>query len=483
MLFNSLQFLLFFVVVTLAYYSLRWSGRWALLLLASCYFYMVFKPIYILILFATIVIDYFAGIWIAQASGNRRKWLLALSIVTNVGILAVFKYYDFFAENFNAFSWKLHFGVTLPSLRNVFEDFVFPIGLSFHTFQAMSYTIEVYRGHQPVERHFGIYALYVMFYPQLVAGPIERPQNVLPQFHEHHPYDWENVKEGLMRMAFGFFKKVVVADRLSLMAGYAYEHPQDQNGLTLLVATFFYTFRIYCDFSGYSDIALGAAKVMGFNLMENFNTPYVAKSIAEFWGRWHISLSTWFRDYLYIPLGGNRRGEVRTYFNQMTIFLVSGLWHGASWNFIIWGGLHGFYLIAAALRDKWLKKLNIVLPATTWYSYLQMTFTFLLVMLTWVFFAVGDAPQLTVGEEVRRSFFILKQIFTLSPFDSIQSKLNTTEMWFCLFVIGVLWLKERYYLHIPTKNNAAFWSIFIFLVLVNYFFGVFGTNQFIYFQF
>jgi alginate O-acetyltransferase complex protein AlgI len=483
MLFNSVQFLLFFIVVTLAYYSLRWNMRWLLLLLASCYFYMVFKPIYILILFGTIVIDYFAGIWIASASGARRKWLLVLSIITNVGILAIFKYFDFFVENFNSVSWKLNLGWTLSSLRSIYTEFVFPIGLSFHTFQAMSYTIEVYRGNQKAERHFGVYALYVMFYPQLVAGPIERPQNVLHQFHENHPYDWENVKAGLMRMAFGFFKKAVVADRLALMAGPAYMDPQHHNGLTLLVATFFYTFRIYCDFSGYSDIALGAAQVMGFKLMENFRTPYFSKSIAEFWGRWHISLSTWFRDYLYIPLGGNRVSENRAYFNRMTVFLVSGLWHGASWNYIIWGGLHGLYLVAASVRDKYLKRWNITLPQSAWYGYLQVVTTFLLVMLTWVFFAVGDNPKLTVGEEVRSSFFILNKMAHLSLSEPIQSALNGIEMWFCVALIGILLVKEHYALHIPTRKDATFWVLFLVISILSYFFGVFDSNQFIYFQF
>lgn len=483
MLFNSVQFLLFFIVITLAYYSLRWNRRWLLLLLASCYFYMVFKPIYIVILFATIVIDYFAGLWIASAEGVKRKWLLVISIFTNVGILAVFKYFDFFAESFNAVSWKIGLEWSLPILKHLNPDLVLPIGLSFHTFQAMSYTIEVYRRNQQAERHFGIYALYVMFYPQLVAGPIERPQNVLHQFHQDHPYDWENIKAGLTRMAFGLFKKAVIADRLALMAGPAYLDPQNHNGLTLLIATFFYTFRIYCDFSGYSDIALGAAQVMGFNLMENFRTPYFSKSIAEFWGRWHISLSTWFRDYLYIPLGGNRVGEGRAYVNRFIVFLTSGLWHGASWNFIIWGGLHGLYLVAASNRDKYFKRWNLTFPTSTWYVYLQTIITFLLVMLTWVFFAVGDNPKLTVGEEVRASFTILKKIAQLSFDEPIQTALNGVEMWFSVGLILLLLIKEHYVLHIPTRQDVVFWTVFISVSILTYFFGVFNSNQFIYFQF
>lgn len=480
--FDTLQFIFFFIVVTLAYFSLNKKGRWMLLLLASCYFYIVFKPIYIFILFLTIVIDYFAGIWIEKATGKSRKWLLALSIITNVGILAFFKYYDFGVENFNFLSWKLHLGFSLPLLDPLLHQInpnitnvILPVGLSFHTFQAMSYTIEVYRGNQKSERHFGLYALYVMFYPQLVAGPIERPQNVLPQFHVFQPYDFENVKAGLMRMAFGFFKKVVVADRLAMMQGPVYLDAAHHNGLTLLVATFFYTFRIYCDFSGYSDIALGSAQVMGFKLMENFNTPYVSKSIAEFWGRWHISLSTWFRDYLYIPLGGNRVSEGRAYFNRFFVFLVSGLWHGASWNFVIWGMLHGLYLMGASARDKYLSFLK--LPKNQFFDLLQSLITFCLVMLTWVFFAVGNLGS------VNTSFLILKKIMNLSLADTIQSKLSLTEMWFSVVLIAFLFIKEKYMLHIPTKKTWLFFVTFIGLVFINYFLGVFNSNQFIYFQF
>ncbi len=474
MAFDSLQFILFFIVVTLLYYSLNKTGRWILLLLVSCYFYIVFKPIYILILFLTIAIDYLAGIWIARASGKKRKWLLVLSIVSNVGILAIFKYFDFAVKNLNFISWKLNFGLSLPLLHQINPDIILPIGLSFHTFQAMSYTIEVYRGNQKPEQHFGLYALYVMFYPQLVAGPIERPQNVLPQFHVFQKYDFENVKAGLVRMAFGFFKKVVIADRLAMMQGPVYLDPVNHNGFTLLVATFFYTFRIYCDFSGYSDIALGAAQTMGFRLMENFNTPYSSKSIAEFWGRWHISLSTWFRDYLYIPLGGNRVAEGRAYFNRFFVFLVSGLWHGASWNFVIWGGLHGLYLMAASIRDKYLGFLKI--PENPFTNVLQLIFTFGLVMLTWVFFAVGDGS-------VNHSFLILKKIATFSFNEPIQSNISTPEMIFSGILILVLLLKEQFLLHIPTKQTWAFYLTFLSLMAANYFFGVFNSNQFIYFQF
>ncbi|MBD2699312.1 MBOAT family protein [Spirosoma sp. BT702] len=510
MLFNSLQFLLFFIVVTLSYFSLKWQGRWILLLLSSCYFYMVFQPAYILILFLTIVIDYVAGIWIEKASGKSRRWLLIISLISNLGILAFFKYLGFFTENvaslFDALNMP-HMAENVTELVNrifvkVLHIFgqsgissykdnmsILPIGLSFHTFQAMSYTIEVYRGNQKAERHFGIYALYVMFYPQLVAGPIERPQNVLWQFHKTFAYDAENVKAGLMQMAFGLFKKLVIADRLAMLVDHAYGSPDQHNGLTLLVATFFYTFQIYCDFSGYSDVAIGAARVMGFNLMENFRTPYLSQSISEFWRRWHISLSTWFRDYLYIPLGGNRKGEVRQYINMLIVFLASGLWHGPNWTYVIWGGLNGVYQVMAVLRDKFLAKAGFsrtspVMATSPTHDLesrkspvrvvVNTLITFTLIMLTWVFFR---------ARSVSDAFLILKRITTLSFTDRIDTPMNSTEMWFSLFLIIFLLVKEANFLTIPTRSTLRFATLFVVITFVTYLFGVFSSNQFIYFQF
>ncbi|GAB3991367.1 MBOAT family protein [Spirosoma daeguense] len=511
MLFNSLQFLLFFIVVTLSYFSLKWQGRWILLLVASCYFYMVFKPAYFLILLFTIIIDYIAGIWIEKTTGPARKWLLIISLISNIGILAFFKYLGFFTENVSLLFEKLNMpGIASEvmfqgnrlfikvlhffgqdDIKSFKENVIsiLPVGLSFHTFQAMSYTIEVYRGNQKAERHFGIYALYVMFYPQLVAGPIERPQNVLWQFHKTFPYDAENVKAGLMQMAFGLFKKLVIADRLAMLVDHTYGHPDQHNGLTLLVATVFYTFQIYCDFSGYSDVAIGAARVMGFNLMENFRTPYLSQSISEFWRRWHISLSTWFRDYLYIPLGGNRKGEVRQYLNMLIVFLASGLWHGPNWTYVIWGGLNGLYQVLAVLRDKFLAKVGLSRTSPVMATspvndkesrkspvrvVVNTLITFTLIMLTWVFFrarSVGDA------------FLILKRIGTLSFSDHIDTPMNSTEMWFSFFLIIFLLVKEAKFLTIPTRSTVGFATLFVLITFVTYLFGVFSSNQFIYFQF
>jgi alginate O-acetyltransferase complex protein AlgI len=467
MLFNSLHFFIFFIIVTLGYWSLGWKGRWRLLLFASCYFYMIFKPIYIFILFFTIIIDYFAGIWLEKTEGKSRKWLLIISLISNIGILAFYKYYGFFFENINHLLTYFQVKNPLP----VF-DYILPIGLSFHTFQAMSYTIEVYRGNQKAEHHFGIYALYVMFYPQLVAGPIERPQNVLHQFHTKFEYDWEKVKSGLMMMAWGLFKKVVIADRLAMMVDFAYKNPDEHSGLTLLVATFFYTFQIYCDFSGYSDIALGSAKVMGFDLMENFRKPYFSTSISEFWRRWHISLSTWFRDYLYIPLGGNRVSEWRRYFNQFFVFMISGLWHGASWTFVIWGSLHGFYLIFAVLRDKYLPQIS--LPKNFIGKSINLISTFILVMFAWVFFRAKGTHD---------AFLILKKISGFSFSDIFKTPLNFIEMWFSVMLIVFLLWKEAKFFQINTQNNLRFYGLSLVFIVLIYFLGVFNTNQFIYFQF
>lgn len=486
MLFNSIQFLVFFIVVTLAYFCLSWRGRWMLLLAASCYFYMVFKPVFILILFATIVIDYYAGIWISQTKDQKqKKLLLIISLISNIGILCFFKYYDFLENSFNHLLGSIGLRPMIPHLERVIPQpvlawmvnnaghILLPIGLSFHTFQAMSYTIEVYRGNQAPERNFGIYALYVMFYPQLVAGPIERPQNMLYQFHSYFKYDFENVKSGLMQMAFGFFKKIVIADRLSQVVDHAYLAPADHNGLTLLTATVFYSFQIYCDFSGYSDIAIGAARVMGFTLMDNFRSPYESKSVAEFWGRWHISLSTWFRDYLYIPLGGNRNGEFNKYRNQFIVFLVSGLWHGASWHFVVWGALHGTYQVTASLRDKWLKKAGFSWPDNVFVKAGGVVVTFILVGLAWIFFR----------NSIGNSMVILSKIVTLSLSDRIETPFNLVEMWFCVFLILFLLVKEHYCQNIPTKNTVVFFLLFITLSFLVYFLGVVTSNQFIYFQF
>lgn len=472
MLFNSLQFLLFFAIVTLLYFELPHRKRWLLLLVASCYFYMVFVPIYILILGFIILIDYGAGRLMERYS-QQKKLFLWLSIGVNIGTLGLFKYYNFFNENLTELLGFWHISNELPVLH-----WALPLGLSFHTFQALSYTIEVYRGKQKAEKHLGIYALYVMFYPQLVAGPIERPQNILHQFRENATPDWTRIKSGLALMLQGFIKKMVIADRLGMVVDAAFANPETTNGLSLSIATIFYAFQIYCDFSGYSDIGIGAARVMGIRLMKNFNAPYFADSVTEFWQRWHISLSSWFRDYVYIPLGGNKVTSLRWILNIALVFLISGLWHGASWTFIVWGALHGFYVIIERFAGKIFEKWHFVQikgPLSISLHFLKKMAVFLLICTTWIFFRAANLEQ---------ALYILKKIFIkISIGNPIQTPLNGVEMVFSILLIVALLISEKYKVKIPIQSNSYFWIYFIVGGLFCYFFGIFGQTQFIYFQF
>lgn len=480
MVFNSLSFLIFFPIVVISFFFVPHKFRWLLLLIASCVFYMAFIPVYILILFGTIVIDYIAGILIENSTGGRRKALLVLSIVSNVGILAVFKYYNFFISNLNSFFHDL------PFLK-----VILPIGLSFHTFQAMSYTIEVYRGRQKAERHFGIYALYVMFFPQLVSGPIERPQNVLHQFHEKKSFDYANLTTGLRLVLWGLFKKVVIADSLALATDNAFSHPHDQTSLTLIIAVLFFSFQIYCDFSGYSDIALGTARIMGFKLMKNFDAPYQARSISEFWRRWHISLSTWFRDYLYISLGGNRVSVPRWYFNLFFVFIVSGFWHGANWTFIIWGALHGCYFCLGILTKKFRSKMVDAtrLVKTGWfYDLLQVISTFILVAFAWIFFranSVEDAWYI-----IRKSLSFDDMKLAKGSIHGLPDSYLGLPLWqFCLIGLlpGVLiladYLISSHKIDRLLRHYFVRYMVYFLLIFSIIFLGVYKNNRFIYFQF
>ena len=469
MVFNSLQFLVFFGIVTSAYFLLAHKYRWALLLAASCYFYMAFVPVYLGILGLTIVIDYFAGIYLERFQGGAKKIFLGCSLLANLGVLAIFKYYFFFTDNVNALSNYFSIPIHFPVL-----NFLLPIGLSFHTFQAMSYTIEVYRGNQKAERNFGIYSLYVMFYPQLVAGPIERPQNLIHQFYEKHVWDSDRVKLGLLQMMQGFFKKVVIADRLAMVVDPAYANLSNQSSLNLIIASIFYSFQIYCDFSGYSDIAIGASKVMGFKLMNNFNAPYTAKSIPDFWRRWHISLSTWFKDYVYFSLGGNRVSVPRWYINIMIVFILSGFWHGASWNFVIWGALHGLFQLMGLTLNRIFPNLAADEQKSAAGVWMYRLFTFLLVTIAWVFFRIpkfGDI-QMYFGQLTHGSIL-----------DPISLAFNTNELLFSILLIVGLYLYDFKRDKIKVDSVKLFWPIISGLAFLIYFFGVFNLKQFIYFQF
>lgn len=475
MLFNSIHFLLFFPIVTAIYFFLPQKYRWLWLLSASCFFYMFFKAVYILILFFTIVIDYLAGIYIEKAESKRsKKRLLLLSIVANVLVLGIFKYFNFLNDNLSGMLSWMGYHNDIPSLK-----ILLPIGLSFHTFQAMSYTIEVYRGNQKAERKFGIYALYVMFFPQLVAGPIERPQNMMPQFYERHVFNPVDVSEGLKRILIGLYKKVVVADRLAIYVNAVYGNFEHHGSLSILTATVFFSFQIYCDFSGYSDIAIGTARVLGFRLMENFNRPYFAQSISEFWTKWHISLSTWFKDYVYIPLGGNRVSAYQWYFNLFIVFMLSGLWHGANWTFIFWGALHGLYLILGIVLKKYTalfgeKGISFGSNASKW---LHTLITFTLVTLAWVFFRADNMTQaLGILERIfvfRSGFFIGQPNYffysILALFSLIAYESSLEFQW-----------RRVSFSNWKSSLRMFSYALIIFVIIL---FGVFDGSQFIYFQF
>lgn len=492
MLFNSVEFLIFFPVVTALYFLLPHRFRWMLLLAASCGFYMAFVPIYILILGVTIVIDYAAGMLIEESVGGRRKTWLVISIISTCLVLFVFKYFNFFSTNVDALAKFLHWNYSIDTLK-----LILPIGLSFHTFQSLSYVVEVYRGHQKAERNFGIYALYVMFYPQLVAGPIERPQNLLHQFYEKHDFDDQRVANGLKLMVWGLFKKVVIADRLALMVNDVYNDPTQFQGIPLIIATVFFAFQIYCDFSGYSDVAIGAAQVMGFRLMDNFNRPYFSKTIAEFWKRWHISLSTWFRDYLYIPLGGNRVTAARRNFNLFATFLVSGLWHGANWTFIVWGALHGAYLVLGnetrPARERIKRALGIE-PGSQVNRWFQTLVVFALVSFAWIFFR---------ARSMHDAWYIATHLFTNIPEQiglAISNVNNARDpilylgkgKWvFGIAIASILAMEGVHMLQrhrrmremLAEKSPWIRWPLYYGLVLSILIFGVFNKTSFIYFQF
>ena len=499
MLFNSIDFLIFFPVVTGLYFLLPQRLRWILLLVASCAFYMFFIPIYILILFVTITIDYFAGIKIEKSKGKGRRFFLSLSVVSLCAFLFFFKYFNFFNANFAAMASFLDLRYPIPLLR-----IILPIGLSFHTFQSLSYVIEVYRGRQKAERNFGIYALYVMFYPQLVAGPIERPQNLLHQFYEKHSFEPRRVADGLKLMLWGMFKKVVIADRLAVLVNQVYDNPHDYTGLWLILATVFFAFQIYCDFSGYSDIAIGAANVMGFRLMQNFNRPYFAKSIAEFWKRWHISLSTWFRDYLYIPLGGNRVSVPRWYFNLFITFLVSGLWHGANWTYVAWGALNGAYLIGGIWYNQLVgpripsRYFRLGNPA-------KVLGTFALTCFAWIFFRarnIGDAIYI-VGNLVRdlraqfdyviwiflqlvrgRESIYAPLLYHGKPLLPLNELLLSVGLIGFLIAVQLFQRRQSWMTVIARQPIWVRWPLYYAAIMVMGFLGAYhNAHEFIYFQF
>lgn len=479
MLFNSVQFAFFFLLFVPIYFLLPHRPRLFFLLAGSCLFYMALIPKYILILGVVILLDFFAGLFIESASGITRKLLLALSIVANLSVLSVFKYYDFFVSNIAHVLSTLGIQASLRSL-----SLVLPVGLSFHTFQSMSYTIEVYRGKQKAERSLLIYSLYVMFWPQLVAGPIERPQNLIHQFRRIQSFNAERAISGLSLMLIGLAKKAVIADRLGLFVNAVYGNPHKFSGRPLLLATYFFSMQIFFDFSGYSDIAIGAGRVLGFDMMKNFENPYLSTSISEFWKRWHISLSTWFRDYLYIPLGGNRVSTARQLAILTLVFSLSGLWHGSSWNFVIWGlfhaGLYALSLLGATLRQS-IPSLSFSKrwSGLAWGNQIvSVLVVFHLVTFSWIFFRATSWADAT---------YIIKNLF--SPSSALPFAVNwlyfQLAVIVCLFPWAAPWLArlEQRLQEYPRAflcTRAIAYYLTIWLIFCH---GVPDQPQFIYFQF
>jgi len=495
MLFNSLEFVVFFPVVVGLYFACPARYRWGLLLAASYYFYACWKLEYLGLIVASTLVDYWAGrrMGAKETRAGRRPYLL-LSLGVNLGILFAFKYFNFFNESVRAVFQQFNLFYGVPAF-----DVLLPVGISFYTFQTLAYTIDVYRGRKEPEHHLGIFALYVSFFPQLVAGPIERSQNLIPQFKKTHDFDYERVTSGLKLMALGFFKKLVIADRLALYVNEVYNNPAAYEGWPVVIATYFFAVQIYCDFSGYSDIAIGAARAMGYDLMDNFERPYFSKSIGEFWRRWHISLSTWFRDYLYIPLGGNRVPKNRWYANLMVVFVVSGLWHGAAWTFVIWGALHGTYLIAGAATAAWREQLWADIrsavaaprPAAAGFSLSpnvvdalkkgwRVLVTFHLVLLAWIFFranSLDDAVLLT------------EKFFQIGTQPVLPSGFPASEFALSLLGIGALllihWIERHQTLEAFLNGYPLVvrWGAYYALIGGILVFGVFAKQEFIYFQF
>ena len=493
--FTSLNFLIFFLGVSTIYFIIPHKIKWVWLLFCSYLFYISADPKYAILIATSTIIVYSSGLLIDNANkmsnekkaNKLKKFYVFASFSSNLGILFLFKYYNFFNDSLmkilNVFSVSFH----MPSFK-----YLLPLGISFYTLQALSYTVDVYRKDVACEKNLGKFALFVSFFPQVVAGPIEKSKNMLHQFNEKHIFDYDRVKNGLLLMLWGAFVKIVVADRLAILVNTVYSNPNNYKGFTILIATLFFTFQIYLDFMSYSNIARGAAQVLGFNITNNFNQPYLSKSIKEFWSRWHISLTSWFKDYLYFPLGGNRRGKLRNYSNIMIVFLVSGLWHGATFNFIVWGALHGFYQIAGyllkPLKVKFIKTFKIKTEVFS-FKFFQVIVTFMLVNFAWIFFKANSFSS---------AITIIKNSFYFNPWILLNGsifKLGLDSKDFLIAIVGIVLviivdlMQRKISLRIQlSKQNIMFrWATYIVAVVVILVFGMYGPGyslqQFIYAQF
>lgn len=396
MLFNSIQYLIFLPLVVCVYFLTPYRYRWCILLAASYYFYACWRADYLFLIVASTLVDYIVGIQLGRTeSDRRRRLLLGTSFSLNLGLLFVFKYLGFFSRSLAPAFASFSIFDDLSSL-----DLLLPVGISFYTFQTLSYTIDVYQRRRSPERHLGIFAVYVAFFPQLVAGPIERSTRLLPQLREHRDFDTERAVKGLRLILWGYFKKVLIADRVAVAVNAVFARPTSFRGLPLLVATYLFSFQIFADFSAYSDIAIGSALLLGIGLMRNFDRPYFAASIPEFWSRWHISLTSWFKDYVYIPLGGNRVTTGRWVLNVMVVFLLSGLWHGANWTFVIWGAIHGILFIGSRLKKSEIRSQSRIR------ALLRTFVNFHVVTFAWIFFRADTTSE---------ALTIVRNVFSAEP--------------------------------------------------------------------
>lgn len=473
MLFNSLAFLLFFPIVCVVYFCIPASKtRWRnlFLLAASYYFYMNWKPAYALLLLTSTILTYFAALGIAHYDDRRKKKIcLVSSLILNLSILFLFKYFNFFASNIETAFNACGLGINIPEFT-----LLLPVGISFYTFQALGYSIDVYRGNIPPEKDFPTYALFVSFFPQLVAGPIERAKNLLPQFHTIHKFNPDDFMEGLKLMIWGYFMKLCIADNAATYVDAVFNHIPNHNGTSIMLASFFFTFQIFCDFGGYSMIAIGAARCLGFRLMQNFNRPYLSRSPRDFWHRWHISLSSWFADYVYIPMGGSRCSEIKHQRNLFLTMLISGIWHGANWTFIVWGAAHGLVLCANNLKVKFFG-----MSQNRFLWLLGTAGTFLLNMFCWIFFranSLGDALM-----AIKKIFCQPGLLFRGAGYPSIILPL------ILIFVLVAKEIKDEYcakpiqFMH--SKNQFISIISTVFMLVIILLCGQFNGGQFIYFQF
>nr|WP_033959536.1 MBOAT family O-acyltransferase [Psychroserpens jangbogonensis] len=480
MFFNSLEFAIFFPIVFILYWlvSQKLFLRNLLILIASYVFYGWWDWRFLFLIVISSIVDFIVGQKLHKTENlQKRKGLLIISLIVNLGFLIYFKYTNFFIESF-VDSFRL-FGKQLEvSTLNI----ILPVGISFYTFQTLSYTIDIYRKQLKPTKDWLAFFSFVAFFPQLVAGPIERASHLLPQFYKTYKFNYNLVKSGLLLMAFGLFKKMVIADRAAILVNQVYNNPTDYYGYETILATVLFAFQIYCDFSGYSDIAIGIARTMGFDLMKNFDSPYFSKSITEFWRRWHISLSTWFRDYVYIPLGGSRNGTYRTYANLFIVFLVSGLWHGAAMTFVVWGAIHGVFIVI----EKALTKLRMaIFKKSKALNYLiALPFTFFIVCFAWVFFRANSFKDAVI---IISNSFQISETGNLFSLGLKKSEFNLLFVMIVLLLVFEIIHKRFEVTHVLNKTYLPIrWSFYLVIVFCILIFGIYGENtvkEFIYFQF